>query len=1122
MQDSVASSDQRSSALSLTEAEWQQIVVVWNDTRTDYGESRSLHALFEAQAARTPEASAVVFDPHGAAGPNAHLTYQVLNRRANQLAHHLQQLGVGPEVLVGVCLERSVEMVIGLLGVLKAGGAYVPLDPTYPRDRLAYLLEDVRAPVLLTQSKWVVALPPDTAQVICLDTDWAVLAQAGEENLLGALADDRLAYVIYTSGSTGKPKGVMNTQRGILNRLLWMQAQYHLTEADRVLQKTPFSFDVSVWEFFWPLMMGACLVMAQPGGHKDNAYLIQTIREQHITTLHFVPSMLQMFVRATGLETCVSLKRVLCSGEALPFDVQARFWTGVKAELHNLYGPTEAAVDVTAWACDPASPYPVVPIGRPIANLQIYLLDAERQPVPVGVPGEVYIGGVGLARGYLNRPDWTAERFGPHPFGPAPGARLYRTGDLARYLPDGNLEFLGRLDFQVKVRGFRIELGEIEAALRQHPAIREAVVVAHEVEGPMEDRGRPSGQSPRDTRLVAYVAADSTQLPSSHDLRDWLRQQLPDYMVPAAILRLDQLPFTPSGKLDRNALPLPDLSHVELEVNYVPPRSVVEQVLCHIWAETLRLERVGVHTNFFELGGDSLIAMWLLAHIERTFLVRLPLQTMFEAPTIAQVAQLLVQQEVKPGQVVATARLQQKIDSLAPEETQQASQGTETLLVQRIQRSSELPLSINQEVYIDDPLPGYCGQVLHLKGLLNFNVLVQSLNEVLHRHEIVRATFSKVEGRWVQSIAPFRPLSLPIVDLRALARTEREAKIHRLIVEDALRPFDRSGGLLLRATLLRLDQEEHILILMFDHVVSDGWSCEVLTQEIAKLYPALLAGNPSPLPALPIQYVDFVCWQRHWLESESGKALLTYWKKQFDGLTDMTLPTDHPRAATTSYETAQAELLIPSTLAEALKALSRQESVTMFMALLAVFQVLLHRYSGLDEILVHSYTANRSLPETQDLIGYFAHGILLQVNLGDDPVFRDLLSRTRKVTLEAHNNIGINDFELLGMLFQDTIQLGSYVHFIFYGLQAEDLNLPDLTMSRVGFSVEQDTDDELALTITEGTEGLSAVMTYKPALFEVSTINRLLENFCRLLEGIVVDPQQRISAPPLLTNKEPV
>ena len=530
---------------------------------------------------------------------------------------------------MGVFMERSLEMLIGIYGILKAGGAYVPLDPEYPPDRLAFMLQDAQVPVLLTQKRLAPKLLGHHPRVVCVDADWAIMAQESTENLSSGVTQTNVAYVIYTSGSTGRPKGVLNTHRGICNRLLWMQEAYPLTEADRVLHKTPFSFDVSVWELFWPLLVGAQLIVAQPGGHRDNAYLVNLIATQGITTLHFVPSMLQLFLEEHDVGRCQSLRRVMCSGEALPHELQARFFARLpKVELHNLYGPTEAAIDVTYWVCQPQSLLPVIPIGRPVANTQLYILDAHLQPVPICVPGELHIGGVQVARGYLNRPELTAEKFILDPFSTNPDARLYKTGDLARYWPDGNIEFLGRLDNQVKIRGFRVELGEIEAVLGQHPEVRENVATVRE-------------DSPGDKRLVAYIVPHQGRNPTTSALQRFLRERLPEYMVPAVFMPLQAMPLTPNGKLDRRALPVPAPSRPELEQGYEAPQTRLEQFLARLWCEVLKLDRVGIHDNFFDLGGDSIQGAIIINKLQQHLQDPLYIVALFNAPTVAAFATFL-------------------------------------------------------------------------------------------------------------------------------------------------------------------------------------------------------------------------------------------------------------------------------------------------------------------------------------------------------------------------------------------------------------------------------------------------------------------------------------------------
>jgi amino acid adenylation domain-containing protein len=593
-----------------------------NGTERDYNLSQGLHDLFTAQVKSTPKAIAVKFEQQ-------QITYQELNNRANQLAHYLQTLGVQQETLVGVCLERSLEMVVCLLGILKAGGAYVPIDPEYPQERIAYMLEDSQVQVLLTQEKLLNQIFHHQAHTICIDTEWEKISTQPKTNPYSEVKPDNLAYVIYTSGSTGKPKGAMNTHKGICNRLLWMQETYQINSTDSILQKTPFSFDVSVWEFFWTLLTGARLVIAQPGGHRDSNYLINLIIQEQITTVHFVPSMLQMFLASHGIEKCTSLKRVICSGEALPIDLQNRFFERLDCELYNLYGPTEAAIDVTFWQCQKQSNLKSVPIGRPIANTQIYILNEHLQPVDVGVIGEMYIGGVGVARGYWNRPELTNEKFIPNPFKKLKLAseRLYKTGDLARYLPDGNLEYIGRVDYQVKIRGYRIEIGEIENTLCLHPQVREVVIIARNHQN-------------LEKQLVAYITYDSEK-PTINSLRDFLKAKLPDFMIPVAFVILEALPLTPSGKVDRKALPQPDISHFIAINDFVAPRNQIESQLVKIWSEILNLRQIGVKDNFFALGGDSLKALHLISKIAQNFGKEITLATLLTNPVITDLATVI-------------------------------------------------------------------------------------------------------------------------------------------------------------------------------------------------------------------------------------------------------------------------------------------------------------------------------------------------------------------------------------------------------------------------------------------------------------------------------------------------
>ncbi len=661
----VAGPEQSIDRLALLSApERQQLLEKWNDTRRDYPSDKYVHELFEAQAKQRPDAVALVFE-------HQQLTYRELNQKANQLAHYLHQRGVRAETLVAVCLERSLEMAIAILAVLKAGGAYVPIDPDSPTDRLKFMLQDTQTPLILTQERFSTFLIDFTGQRICLDSAWEELSQQSEENLQNQVDGHNVAYMIYTSGSTGRPKGVLNVHGGLRNRLHWMQEAYRLTPADRVLQKTPFTFDVSVWELLWPLISGACLVMARPGGHRDSAYLVELIISQRITTLHFVPFMLGVFLRDPKVDKCTTLRQVFCSGEALSYELQQQFFRHSGAAFHNLYGPTEASIDVTAWQCERESDRKIVPIGQPIANTQIYILDRCLQPVPIGVAGELHIGGVGLARGYLNQPALTAEKFIYHSFCAKPAKRLYKSGDLARYLPDGTIEFLGRIDTQVKIRGYRIELGEIEAVLGKHAAVRSSVAMVREDE-------------PGDPRLVSYVAARSQEAFDAAELRKYLKQKLPEYMIPSALVLLDELPLTPGGKIDRRALPAPDQDRRELANVYQTPRTPTEETLAAIWREVLKLDKVGIHDNFFDLGGHSLLATQVVSRIRSALTVELPLRTLFESPTVAEMAIILTENETKPASEAELAQILREVEMITEEEARKV------LVDERVHNSTEV------------------------------------------------------------------------------------------------------------------------------------------------------------------------------------------------------------------------------------------------------------------------------------------------------------------------------------------------------------------------------------------------------------------------------------------------
>ncbi|HEY7511066.1 MAG TPA: amino acid adenylation domain-containing protein, partial [Vicinamibacteria bacterium] len=1066
--------DRPLSALPLLTPGEEHALQAWNQTARDYP-VRCVHALFEEQVERTPDAVALAFE-------SATLTYRELDQRANRLAHRLRALGVGPEARVGICMERSLEMVVSLLAVLKAGGAYVPLDPGYPEDRLGFMLADSGVSVLLTQARLAPRLPGHAAAVVAVDAEADALARLPAINRDGGARPDNLAYVIYTSGSTGRPKGAMNQHGAVCNRLLWMQEQYRLGPDDRVLQKTPFSFDVSVWEFFWPLMVGARLVIARPEGHRDAAYLARLMADERITTVHFVPSMLRQFLEEPSAAEAAALRRVICSGEALPHDLQERFFSLMAAELHNLYGPTEAAVDVTCWPCRRGDERHVVPIGRPIANTQAHVLDARLRPVPLGAVGELFLGGVQVGRGYLGRPDLTAERFVPDPCGDRPGARLYRTGDLARWLPDGSVEYLGRVDFQVKVRGFRIELGEVEAALLAHPAVMDAVVVAR------EDR-------PGDQRLVAYLVGPAP----AGELRRHLLGRLPEYMVPSAFVTLPALPLSPNGKVDRRALPAPGDGGLAPRGGVL--RTPSEEALAAIWEGVLRRAPVGPDDNFFELGGHSLLATQVIAQVRKTLGAELPLRAMFEAPTVRALA----------ARVDAARREEPALPAIEP-----------------VPRDGPLPLSFAQErlFFLDGLGAGSVYHVplaLRLRGPLDEAALRASLAALVRRHEALRTRVVAEGGRARQVVDDAAGVDLAREDLTGAAGEEREAALRSRVADEVARPFDLARAPLMRARLLRLGEDDHALVLTFHHVVSDAWSLGIVLRELAELYRAHRRGEAAALPPLPVQYADYAAWQRRWLTDAALAEHVDYWRRTLSGVSVLDLPTDRPRTGDPGFAGGCEAVAWPPELLASVRELGRREGATLFMALLAAFQAVLQRWAGQDDVAVGTPIAGRTRSETDGVVGLFVNTLVMRTGLGGDPTFRELLARVRTVALEAYDHQDL-PFERLVEELRPERDLDLNPLFqVMFALQNAGTGrvaLDDLAVSPADLAVRTTHFDlELHAHEQEG-GGLLAAVTYRRDLFDAGTVRRLLGHLGTLLAAAAADPGRRLSALPLLAEAE--
>jgi amino acid adenylation domain-containing protein/non-ribosomal peptide synthase protein (TIGR01720 family) len=1473
----------------LTDAERHQLLVEWNGTRADVPRDRLVPDLFEAQAARAPERLAVACD-------GGWLTYGELNARANQLAHHLQSLGVGPDVVVGVCVERSLEMVVGALGVLKAGGAYLPLDPDYPKDRLAFMLEDARVPVVLTQAHLVQGLP-DHAGTLRLDADWdAKVARQGTHDPPRSASPRSLAYVVYTSGSTGRPKGVMVEHASLLNLVAWHNASYHVGPEDRATQVASFAFDASVWEMWPPLAAGASLHLPDEDSRSDPGQLRAWLL-RHGITVCFVPTPLAEGLVAAQWPAETPLRLLLTGGDRLarapPLPLPFRFV--------NHYGPTESTVVASSATVEPGSEG-APPIGRPIANTRLHVLDAHMNPVPVGVAGELYIGGDGLARGYLHRPDLTRERFVPDTLTGKPDARLYRTGDLARHRADGQLEFLGRLDHQVKIRGYRIELGEVEAALAKSPLVREAVVVAREdspgqrrlvayvvagtaapgvqsgaelpaehvlewqalfdkaygsgepedadfnitgwnssytrdalpeeqmrewvdatvariggckpkraleigcgtgllllriapqcsdyvgtdfsqatvaklghelsrrglasvrllhreaddfrgvsprcvdtvilnsvvqyfpdadylvrvLEGAVEatsaggvvfvgdvrslplldafhasveiakagpatatgdlrrrierqraqekelvidpaffaalqrriprvshvevllKRGRHSNELTRfrydvlihvekpappaavagwvdwegrklDCSRVRHLLAEGpldilaiADVPNARVLRDvtahallagseppgtagrlrealdagtqagvepealwdlaadlswdlelspaasgkaerfdalfvrrrpgsprawvafpqpqpatpwspltndplrprltrklgpelraFLRRTLPDHMVPSAFVPLEALPLTPNAKVDRKALPAPDAARPDLDADLVAPRTPVEEILAGIWCDVLRLDRVGVRDDFFDLGGHSLLATQVASRIRESFGVEVPVRALFASTTVEKLAR-----EV--------------------EEAQGGSRRPKAPPIEPVGERKGLPLSFAQQrlwfLHQWDPASAAYNTLapIHLSGTLHETALARALAEIVRRHEALRTTFLAVDGSPVQVIHPHHPLALETLDLESMPPSEREAEARRLAREEAQRPFDLAQGPVLRARLLRLGGNDHVLLLGIHHIAFDGWSIGVLVRELATLYTAFSTGLPSPLPELGIQYADFAHWQRRWLSGEAMEEQVAYWRQRLGGVAPLDLPTDRPRPPAQTFNGAHRAFLLPAPLCERLRALSREEGSTLFMTLLAAFQALLHRYSGQTDIAVGSPIAGRNRAETEGLIGFFVNTLVLRTDLSGDPTFRELLARVRETCLGAYAHQDVPFEKLVDELAPDRDLARPPLFqamFVLQNAPGGDLQLPGLALGTLDVDIPTAKFD-LTLFLAEGPDGLGGSVEYNTDLFDAATIERLLRHFEALLEGGIADPDRPVSRIPILGEPE--
>ncbi|MBS0261669.1 MAG: amino acid adenylation domain-containing protein, partial [Planctomycetes bacterium] len=1046
-----------------------------------------VHELFEAHVSATPDALAVV-------SHDGQLTYAELDRRANQLAHVLQQRGVGPESLVGVCQERSLDLVISVLGILKAGGAYVPLDPRDPAERLEYLLHDAQIGIVLTHPATESRVPRQHAEVLCLRPEWTELSHASTAKPECEARANNLIYVIYTSGSTGRPKGVLLEHRHVINYLDWACQYYRVAQGRGAPVNTSISFDATVTSLWCPLVSGRTVTL-YPEHDQLTMLARDLLSHSAFSLVKITPAYLAAL--SDEIEHAVPVDQELAfviGGEALTA-AHLKTWRRVfpRARFINEYGPTETTVGCCVFEVRPdLSDEGPIPIGRPIASTHLYVLDEQQQPVPAGVAGELYIGGAGVGRGYLNRPDLTAQRFLSDPFSADPAARMYRTGDAVVLRDDGELEFLGRLDSQVKIRGYRIELGEIEQALLRDPAIKEAVVVLR------EDRpGQPT--------LVGYlVTRNAASAPTAPQLRQQLQAALPGYMVPDALVFLPILPLTRNGKVDRAALPAPKPDQVQ-RAETVLPRTPLEMALADMWCDLLGRTVVGVHDSFLELGGHSLLAMRLSSRLRMTLAVDIPVHRLLTIPTIAQLA--------------AEVARQQAADPTA----------TGSGPIPRAAVGQPVPLSFQQQgLWFVDQLeqrsafyniPAW----YRLQGPLAVAALEDSLRTLIRRHAPLRTIFQETAGGQFQASTDERSFSLLRIDLRAAPGTQRESMVREQALVEVLRPFDLSQDLMLRGTLWQLADDEFGLLLVIHHIASDGWSKEVFERELGSLYQGHVTGSPVNLPALPVTYADYTLWQQQRWHDHQQVPLTAYWQQQLAGVPPvLDLPTDYRRPAQASYRGASHRTVIPACLTRQLHNLSRDEGATLFMTLLAAWKVLLARYARQTDLLVGTPIAGRTHADLEGLVGLFVNTLALRTDLSGHPTVRELLQRVKTVTLGAYAHQDMPFEKLVALLHphRDTSRHPLVqVLFVLQSTAPPALHLPDIAVTRPHLP-QQSAKVDLTLIATETPDGIELELEYATDLFESSSMSRLLGHYQTLLASFVADPQQVIDQLPLQTIAE--
>ena len=1046
----------------LPDAEQQLLLSTWNATQVAIQQDSCLHQLFERQVERDPEAIALMYRERT-------MTYGELNERSNRLARYLSaRHQVGPDRLVGISIERSPETIIAVLGVLKAGGGYIPLDPSYPVDRLNFMMEDADLTVLLTREEQRREDLLEKISVVCLDTDWHEISTYSDRNPANWGDVQNIAYVIYTSGSTGTPKGIMVAHDNVINLVHSMQQKHQLTPQSRVLQYMSFNFDVSVVDIFTALLAGARLCLVPADTMVPDEALHELLQKYKVTFGRIPPSILA----ALSSEDLPHLKTVLTGGDRSVPEVVGRWGRG--RQYFNEYGPTETTVLCTYTECFVGQQE--IHIGRPIINTRAYILNEALQPVPIGVPGELYIGGDGVSRGYLKRPELTAERFIPEPWSTQPGARLYKTGDLVQYLPTGEIKFLGRTDGQVKIRGFRIELSEIEDAINHHPLVQESVVLGRETVR-------------RDKQLVAYIEVGTAKV-TGQELREQLQEKLPAYMIPAHFVFLPALPTTLNvGKIDRQALLAMELPEEEVQT-VVAARTFTEELVLACWREVLEREHISILDDFFVIGGHSLLASQLIARFRTTFKLDLPLRMLFDGPSIAEQAEFIEQAS------------RSKTVILPPE-------------IVRAGKDQQIPLSFEQQrlwflhQLEPDSIAYNLPFVIRFRGILDVSVLERSLTEVIRRHEILRTTFSSGNSMTgpSQQVLAAGPVHMPIITLQEQNYREKEELAQRFIQNAIERPFDLAQDRLFRCQLICMNEYDHILVLSMHHIIPDGWSMSVMIRELTAIYTAHRQGLPSPLPEPELQYADYALWQRNWLRGSVLQEQLDYWKRALEGIEPLNLPTDYPRSAVTSKRGATKTFLVPTAILAGLKRLSNQESVTLFMTLLSVFQILLAHYSQRDDIVVGTVSAHRTQRSLESLIGFFVNMLPLRTKISSIWTFQEMLRNVRETTLDAYAHQDVS-FDQIVDAVQSTRDLSTSPIFqVLFMLQ----NVPFSEQELAGLdlrSIDVETNSakfDLSLILSEVPQGLSGSFEYSTDLFHAETIQRLVDHFQQLLAEVLND-----------------